>query len=112
MDKKLISTSAALFGLTWLIRYTDGPLDIFLRFRKFVGIDYIPEYDGDSIVHIHEQPIPHHLPLARLVGCFWCLSVWLSLPVVLLVNGKASARETLSLMIGSVGIAGFLHEKI
>lgn len=73
----MIELAAATFAITYMIRFTDGPGDIFLRFRKLVGFTYIDR--GDEIVEVVDDKF-----LPKLVECFWCFGTWIALCVVLL----------------------------
>lgn len=79
--------SFVLFGLaTWritsLIVDEDGPFDMFVKFRSFIGV-YYDEYSqaqGRNVV-------------ARAFTCFWCASIWVSVVVALLAGYYSTLLE-------------------
>ena len=97
----LLKFSLATFGITYLIRYTDGPFNIFIVFRLWMGIKKI--YTG---VDEFFEDIGHGF-FAKLFSCFWCISTWVSLLLVLIFNGLDFV-----LWFACIGISGFMHEII
>jgi len=58
----------AVFRLSSLLTYEKGPLDVFIRWRRFVGITH------------DDAGLPIEWPetfLAGLTSCVWCNSVWI-----------------------------------
>ena len=73
----------AVFCITYLIRYLDGPFDLLLKFRKLMGVEYLginEHTESGEVISTDEymEYIPTNKPLAKLVGCFWCTTVWFS----------------------------------
>ena len=59
-----------VWRLTHLLQAEDGPWDLVVRLRKFAG-------DGFW---------------GALMDCFYCLSVWVAVPVALIIGGTAIER--------------------
>ena len=110
----LIVLHLSVFGLTYLLRYFEGPFDVLLHFRKACGIQYLPVLDEDgNLVNIIEEPITRqHGWLARLVGCHWCLTTWVSIvAVVLYVWAAATDIMFVPFLIFScTAVSGLLHD--
>lgn len=103
----------ALFGITWLIRHTDGPFDLFLKLRKLAGIAYLDVYDVNGTkVNIIEE-IPEKF-LAKMIGCFWCLGTWIAALLTLYAwhNQYVIQGFEIVVWLGSIGVAGLLYEMI
>jgi hypothetical protein len=72
--------SLAVWRLSALFSYEDGPFDIFRRLREFIGIEHTARYpDGEEIM----IPVKNFF-LTELVHCVWCLSVWFAIIIVIL----------------------------
>lgn len=96
----LLKLSFAVFGIVYLIRYTDGPINIFLRFRQLMGIwQYEVEKSDEIIEEIGEGF------LAKLFSCFWCLITWVSLFLILIFYGI-----DILAWFACIGISGFIYE--
>ena len=63
----------ALYALSYLLVYEDGPYAILLRFRRWVGV----EYTEDGTRYGKTQ-------VGDMFNCPVCLSIWLSVPIVLI----------------------------
>lgn len=103
----------ALFGLTWLIRHTDGPFDLFLKLRKLTGIEYLGVYDNHGKqVNIVEE-IPEKF-FAKLLGCFWCQATWWSLILTIYSWQRHLIAPSMVVIVwlGAIGVAGSLYEMI
>lgn len=103
--------SMSLFGVTWMLRYTNGPGHIFQKIRKIAGIQYFELITGDADSGGVVEEIPDKF-FAELFGCFWCLSTWLSLMLIVLLFPNIEPKGFLLLWWGSIGISGFLHELV
>lgn len=64
----------AVWRLTVMITIEDGPLDIFARLRVYAGVRYNDENEPYGVSN-----------LARGILCFGCVSVWVSIPLALLI---------------------------
>ena len=60
--------SLAVYRISALFVYDDGPFDLFQRLRLKVGILY---YDSGEIIE------ESYKGWAKLFSCIWCMSVWL-----------------------------------
>ena len=78
----------AVFGLTYLVRHTNGLGDCFLRLRCLLGqrheLEYTMSLDKDGIQDGRirgrkELPIPEYAPwYTKMINCFWCLGTWIA----------------------------------
>lgn len=104
-----VVVGVCVFAIAYLIRYTDGPFDIFYRFRKRIGV-YLEEWDGDVYSGEVEDPDPDKF-LAKLVSCFWCLSTWVSLGVTSLYVILYGDSHIFPFMwLFAIGLSGVLHK--
>lgn len=71
----------AVWRVTSLFYREDGPFDIFVKFRKFIGV-YYDEYS---------QPQGKNI-VAQAFTCFWCLSMWIALAAVFFADNSANIR--------------------
>ena len=96
----------ATFGATYLLRYLDGPFDILKKFRQLTGIKYIPVINSDEEI----EEIPDTV-IAKLVGCFWCLSTWVSifLCVIHAILNAVPIFDAFTGIFICTGIAGFMN---
>jgi len=84
----IISISLFTYAFTYMLKYTDGPFDVFWRIRKSFGTEKLEEYDPvtDEYYFISEE-FPDNF-FGRLFNCWWCLSTWVSIfGVILYVAG-------------------------
>lgn len=75
----LLLLSAAVWRISYMLVWEDGPYYIFNSVREFVGV----RYDIDLNRKIDSNPM---LPkwrnsLAELFNCVYCMSVWVSILV-------------------------------
>lgn len=57
---------------SFLANDEDGPFDIFIHIRRWIGIRY------------NEQAVPYGTnAISRMIACIWCLSVWVGLALTL-----------------------------
>lgn len=121
MADTIVSLGFAVFGLSYLLAYTDGPWDLIYKFREFliskdsVQPEPLPVYDGEGeYVYISEEQIFEGGFFFKLFGCFWCTSFW----IAILINGlhylsKDDPGNILPYVIiffASIGFSGLLHE--
>lgn len=68
MEIQLLVIALAVFRISNLLVFEEGPFLIFPRFRHFVGVrfDAMSEAQADN-------------ELAKLFTCIWCLSVWMGI---------------------------------
>lgn len=62
----------AAWRLTNLLVNEDGPLDIFLKLREYLGV-----YHSGGYEEYLEKPVYEQI-LVGLFQCIWCMSVWVS----------------------------------
>lgn len=110
MLKALLIVSLATFASTYLMKYTDGPLDMFWKLRRKIGIqiDYAEISTGDEYIDADAGF------LASLVYCWWCFSTWNAAfwtfaAVVLL---KLPLAESPFIWFGAITIAGVIKRII
>lgn len=110
----IIPLGLCVFGITYLLRYMEGPFRILKKIRIFFGIHYYPVHDENYNVVDEVEEIPSGNSWAKLFGCFWCLSTWISFGVCFLSSFvyKLSIIEWMVYSFACVGFAGFLHEKV
>jgi len=56
----------AVWRLSYLLSQEDGPFDVVIKFRKLLG----------------------HSFFGSLLDCFYCLSLWISLPLAVLISNQ------------------------
>jgi hypothetical protein len=83
----LILGTLAVWRITHLLQAEDGPWDLVVKFRKLFGSNSV----------------------GALLDCFYCLSLWISLPFALWIG--ESWKETMLLWLSLSG-ATILLEKI
>lgn len=99
--------------ITFMLRYTDGPFDLFLRFRALTGVT-LPVYleDTDEVMD-YMEPLEHDTFISKLVSCFWCFTTWISLVVTVLayilldIGALATFPFT---WIFVIGVSGLLYQ--
>lgn len=104
----------AAFGATYIIRYQDGPFHIFYRLRVAAGIEYVPVLDDCGVVVDYIEEIPTSGFFAGLLGCHWCLGVWISgffVTLAVLLH-HASVGCWLFYWMMSSGVVGFLCDML
>lgn len=93
----------AVFSITYMIRRTDGPFDLFVKLREFVGIHHAEEYEDEVYIGVVE--VVDNTFMARLFSCYWCLSLWVSLVCLLIWN----ILPDVILLFSIIGVAGLLN---
>lgn len=76
------------FTITFLMRYTEGPFDIFAHFRRFVRMEIpiiLHDHNGEPVIAGWAEDEEPELFFAKLVYCFWCFTAWISFLVSLFV---------------------------
>jgi len=81
----LLTGALCVWRITHLVHTEDGPWDVLRQFREALG----------------------HGVLARAVACFYCLSLWVALPIALVLG--AELREQLLLWPALSGAAILLE---
>ena len=110
----LILLPFCVFGFTYLLRYQYGPFGILMKVRILFGVKYSDVLDNDGNVVDYEEEIPFDNSWAKLFGCFWCLSTWVSIvfSAIFCFVYKFSILEWIIITFCNVGFAGYLHERI
>lgn len=113
MIELIVLQGLAVFGITWLIRHTDGPFDIFIGIRKLFGIEYLDVYENDGTKVNIVEDIPEKF-LAKLIGCFWCQATWWSLAVTLYSWHQQFVFGGMEIIVwlATIGVAGLLYESL
>jgi hypothetical protein len=108
-----IVLAIAVFGFTYLVRFMDGPFDIFIKFRELVGIKYVPTLSSFANPEPDTEEIPDKF-FAKLVGCFWCFTTWISIffCVAFAIVYARGIFDTIAGIFICVGISGFAYEKM
>jgi hypothetical protein len=65
---RFLLATLAVWRVTHVVAKEDGPWDLMLRLRRGLGVGV----------------------LARLVACFYCLSIWVALPFAWFLKGDAA----------------------
>ena len=105
---RFVILSLAIFAVTYLIRYFEGPFGILLKLRKLCGLEYAPVLGSDGEqVSIIEEPIDYTNSLARFMGCHWCITTWVALVIMLLNVGFVP--DLMYYWLASVAVSGVLH---
>lgn len=92
----LLILALATWRITSLFVEEEGPYLLFVRLRKFIGVDY-NEYS--EVIAKNE--------FAKMFTCIWCLSIWVSIfvTVVYIIVGA-----TIFLPFALSAIAILIHE--
>lgn len=69
----LMMQSLTVAGLIFIVRYTDGPWDMFYNLRIKIGVYSIIDEQGNDKDFVDDTF------LAKLVACHWCLATWVTL---------------------------------
>lgn len=101
---KFAITSLAVFAITYLMVYFDGPLDMLWQFRKLCGVRRIPilGIDGQRVGIVEDAPGK----LAKLASCHWCLTTWVSLAITTI----SIRRFDILWWFACVAVSGLLHD--
>lgn len=86
MSDRILLGVLATFGLSALLYYWSG----FEWLRERAGVYFIDEH-GDSITFIGRQ-----------LQCFWCVTVWVSIPISLLAHFAPTALYPLAFSGGAI----------
>lgn len=89
-----------MFGVTYILRYTDGPHDTFLQIRQFLGV--VEDVDGNETARTE---------FGKMILCWWCLSTWAAL-VIALIAFMLYDLPFLWSFLYPIGFSGYLHERI
>lgn len=107
----------ALFRLTHMLWWENGPFDAFDWVRAKAGIRYEPAEYGqwsDSVVYLyaslHGSPrrVSNGSFWAELLNCPLCLSVWLAFPLMLAYRMRSGLLDSVADWLAMSGIATIL----
>ena len=99
----LLFYGMALWRFANMVVQERGFMDIFLRFRRRIGI--VHDDDGKPMMTIDSN-------LARLFNCVWCTSMFLALPLALGIYLLNDVMWWLALPFVLSGIAIYVNSKI
>ena len=103
----MIIIGLATFAITYVLRYTSGPFDVFERLREWAGITSVPVYnEGMEVVYIVEEIGDTYI--SKLYSCVWCTGTWVALALTL----HYMPDEWFLTWFAALGVAGILHEII
>ena len=107
-----------VFGVTYLIRHTNGLGDCFLKLRCMLGQQHEVEVfwpadkNGEYVEKVKnrtELPVPEYAPwYTKLVDCFWCLSTWVAGISIIFYPSIAWDMKFFT-WLASVGFAGMIY---
>ena len=104
----LLLLPIAIWRVTSLLMREDGPLDIFVKLRIFMGVKYNEHGEEYATTAV-----------SRGILCFWCTSIWVSAVLCIAVLFLSSVSITHSLIfdiilltLSTSGIAIFIDEII
>jgi hypothetical protein len=89
---RLLLGVLGVWRITHLFQAEDGPGNVIVRIRRAAG---------DS-------------PMGRLLDCFYCLSLWVSLPVALIIGQSVIERALLwlALSTGAILLERVISERV
>ena len=94
---RLLLAALAVYRLARMISLEDGPLDIFVDFRTWVGV-----YDYS------ENGLPGSMA-ARLFSCPLCVGVWLAFPAMVMATFPVGDSFIIVIWLAIAGIQTFLQ---
>lgn len=98
------------FSIYFIVRHTNGPFDVFYKFRQMLGYVYLEVYDdSDSIVDIVEEP-PTENFFGKLFDCPWCSSTWYCLLAFVPLYFQYHVLIVFMATFVSVGLMNIIYE--
>jgi len=94
---RIVLTVFAVFRVSELVSIDDGPFDVFLRLRSAAGV-YQRGADGRPMRGV-----------GRLVGCPYCVGVWVSMLGAAAVLFPSAVVDAIVLLFGIAGAAAFVQ---
>ncbi len=89
----LLIAALATWRLTTLLVNEDGPLDMLVKFRSFIGI----EWDAQS------EPYGTNF-IAEAFTCVWCLSIWIGAVVAIFIAPTIAWYPVYALALSAAAI--------
>lgn len=78
--KDLLLTTLAIYRITTLLKYDEGPFEVFSKFRRWVGIRIEVEVETDEFGITTEKIVEYpEGEWAKMVHCPYCLSGYIAL---------------------------------
>lgn len=110
MIEDIIVCGLASFAVTYMIKYTDGPFNIFQKFRFWIGLDIPVVLIHDEIVY--EEDRDSNRLFAKVVKCFWCFTTWISAAFVIgyIFIGYNVLQSFPFLWFASIAVSGVIYE--
>ena len=80
----ILLISVANWRISNMIQREDGPFDIFVRFREFIGLTRVEDLPlNEQLLYPNNEFVHNGNFFAKLVECIWCLSVWVGFAISL-----------------------------
>jgi len=96
----------AVFRVTELMVYDDGPFGVFLRFRHFLAdLSTSSRARNSGIRTVSTE-------LADWVHCPFCVGVWISVVFAVLILIPSIPGDVIILILGLAGGQSFLQQKV
>lgn len=102
-----VSLGLATFLLVLMLKDLDGPYDIFNIIRSFIFMRH-----HHKVSEYKFEVVDNHPRLADLWSCAWCLSTWVSIPLVVLWSIfviRLSWASDIFLWLISTAISGLIY---
>lgn len=93
----VIMACFAVYRLSRLIVFDEGPFDLFLKFRELVGV-YDRDVNGRAKTSI-----------GRLFACPYCIGLWISIVIVYFLFYPVPASNFLIFVFGIAGVQSFIQ---
>lgn len=95
---RFILAALAVYRLARMLAFEDGPFDVFVSFRTWVG-----GYDYG----VNGQPVSS---LGKLVSCPLCIGVWLSFPAMIYVLWSPGDSAVIVAWFAIAGLQVYLQK--
>lgn len=100
--RDFIIIALAIYRGVTLINKDEGPYEIFLKFRRWAGVEQVQftaknEHGIEEILEIREVPTTE---FAKLIHCPYCLSIWVGTAFFLTYR----FFKTFYLLLGILGL--------
>jgi len=105
-----VVVSLAVFSITYLAVYFDGPFGVLWKIRRLCGVKRVPILNtiGQEVDIVEEA----RSGLAKFVKCHWCFTTWISLVVfsTYIILAGVDVVWFPFLWMAGVAISGLLHD--
>lgn len=117
MVEAIAAVGLFTFGLCYLVKYTNGPWNVFVKFRVMLGTHRVPVLEGKEVIvdYIEESDGSF---FGDWIDCWWCFSTWIAGIVALVYCLIFVGISWMALVafpftwFGAVGVAGVIHNYI